>query len=374
MRAMVLEKFGAPLKLKDVPMPRIGPNDALVRVRVCGAGLTVVIMIATPGRIKSYPRIPGHEIAGEVVEVGSEVRTIKVGSRVTNHFYLTCGNCRYCRSGRETLCENFRGNVGNGCDGGYAEYVALPERNLVPIPDGVTDLEASVASDAIATPYHACHAEAQISPGDDVLIIGAGGGVGIHMVQMARLCGGRVLAAEIGEEKLELAKTMGADEVIDTRRGDLVKQVKALTGGRGVDAAIDIVATSQTLQACLGSLAPGGRMVIIGSKPASCIRRGSVIHRESAGVHAPGPGDTRLALRQQLRDRAHAGAGQAQADQGGGQQDLPAGGGGAGARAAAEECDRGARGPNRQLDLLPRKTQRTRRKNKNKNGTTDEHR
>jgi propanol-preferring alcohol dehydrogenase len=255
MRAMVLEKFGAPLKLKDVPMPRIGPNDALVRVRVCGAGLTVVIMIATPGRIKSYPRIPGHEIAGEVVEVGSEVRTIKVGSRVTNHFYLTCGNCRYCRSGRETLCENFRGNVGNGCDGGYAEYVALPERNLVPIPDGVTDLEASVASDAIATPYHACHAEAQVSPGDDV--------------QMARLCGGRVLAAEIGEEKLELAKTMGADEVIDTRRGDLVKQVKALTGGRGVDAAIDIVATSQTLQACLGSLAPGGRMVIIGSKPAS---------------------------------------------------------------------------------------------------------
>ncbi len=269
MRAMVLEQFGAPLKLKDVPVPKIGPNDALVRVRVCGAGLTVVIMIATPGRIKSYPRIPGHEIAGEVVEVGSEVRTVKVGSRVTNHFYLTCGNCRYCRSGRETLCENFRGNVGNGCDGGYAEYVALPERNLVPIPDGVTDLEAAVASDAIATPYHACHAEAQISPGDDVLIIGAGGGVGIHMVQMARLCGGRVIAAEVGEEKMELARTMGADEVIDSRRGELVKQVKALTNGRGVDAAIDIVGNSKTLQASLESLAPAGRMVIIGSKPAS---------------------------------------------------------------------------------------------------------
>ena len=269
MRAMVLEQFGAPLKLRDMPMPRIGPNDALVRVRVCGAGLTVVIMIATPGRIKSFPRIPGHEIAGEVVEIGSEVRTIKVGSRVTNHFYLTCGNCRYCRSGRETLCENFRGNVGNGCDGGYAEYVALPERNLVPIPDGVTDLDAAVASDAIATPYHACHAEAQISPGDDVLIMGAGGGVGIHMVQMARLCGGRVIAAEVGEEKMELARTMGADEVIDARRGEIVKQVKSLTNGRGVDAAIDIVATSETLQACLGSLGPGGRMVIIGSRPTS---------------------------------------------------------------------------------------------------------
>ena len=269
MRAMVLEQFGAPLKLKDVPVPKVGPNEALIKVRVCGAGLTVVIMIATPGRIKAFPRIPGHEIAGEVVEVGSEVKMFKAGQRVTNHFYLTCGTCRYCRSGRETLCENFRGNVGNGCDGGYAEYCVLPERNLVRIPDGVTDLEAAVASDAIATPYHACHKEAQLSPGDDVLIIGAGGGVGIHMVQMARLCGGRVIAAEIGEEKMELAKTMGADEVIDARRGEIVKQVKALTNGRGVDAAIDIVGNSRTLQACLESLAPAGRMVIIGSKPAS---------------------------------------------------------------------------------------------------------
>jgi D-arabinose 1-dehydrogenase-like Zn-dependent alcohol dehydrogenase len=269
MKAMVLEQFGAPLKLKDVPMPKAGPNEALIRVRVCGAGLTVVIMAATPGRITSYPRIPGHEIAGEIVEVGSEVRIFKVGQRVTNHYYLTCGHCRYCRSGRETLCENFRGNVGSGCDGGYAEYVALPERNLVAIPEGVTDLEASVASDAIATPYHACHAEAQISPGDDVLVIGAGGGVGIHMLQMARLCGGRVIAAEVGEEKLELAREMGADELVDARRGDIMKQVRALTQGRGVDAAIDMVGSSETLKACLASLAPGGRMVIIGSKPKS---------------------------------------------------------------------------------------------------------
>jgi D-arabinose 1-dehydrogenase-like Zn-dependent alcohol dehydrogenase len=267
MKAMVLESFGAPLKLKDVPKPKPGPNETLIKVSVCGAGLTVVIMIATPGRIKTFPRIPGHEIAGEVVEIGSEVKTVKVGQRVTNHFYLTCGNCRYCRSGRETLCENFRGNVGAACDGGYAEYVALPERNLVPIPDGVSDVEAAVASDAIATPYHACHKEAQISPGDDVLVTGAGGGVGIHMVQMARLCGGRVIAVEVSEEKLALAREMGADEVIDARNGGIVKQVKALTGGRGVDAAIDIVAASDTLQACLASLAPAGRMVIIGSRP-----------------------------------------------------------------------------------------------------------
>lgn len=269
MRAMVLEKFGAPLTLKEMPLPRPGPNEALIKVRACGIGLTVVSMIATPGRVTAFPRIPGHEIAGEVVEVGSEVRTIEAGRRVTNHFYLTCGNCRYCRSGRETLCEHFRGNVGAACDGGYAEYVVLPERNLVPIPDGVTDVEAAVASDAIATPYHACHKEAQLSPGDDVLITGAGGGVGIHMVQMARLCGARVIAVEVSEEKLALAREWGADEVIDARTGDIAARVKALTGGRGVDAAIDIVAASETLQACLESLAPAGRLVIIGSRPKS---------------------------------------------------------------------------------------------------------
>lgn len=269
MRAMVLEKFGAPLKLKEMPMPRPGPNEALIKVRACGVGLTVVSMIATPGRVTAFPRIPGHEIAGEVVEVGSGVSTIERGQRVTNHFYLTCGNCRYCRSGRETLCENFRGNVGAACDGGYAEYVALPERNLVPIPDGVTDVDAAVASDAIATPYHACHKEAQLSPGDDVLVTGAGGGVGIHMVQMARLCGARVIAAEVSEEKLALARQWGADEVIDARGSDIPGQVRALTGGRGVDAAIDIVAASETLDACFRSLAPGGRMVVIGSRPKS---------------------------------------------------------------------------------------------------------
>ena len=269
MKAMVLEKPGAPLVLKEMPVPKPGPNEVLVKVGACGIGLTVVSMIATPGRVTSFPRIPGHEIAGTVVEPGSETKLFKPGQRVTNHFYLTCGNCRYCRSGRETLCENFRGNVGAACDGGYAEYVVLPERNLVPVPDGVTDVEAAVASDAIATPYHACHKEAQISPGDDVLVTGAGGGVGVHMVQMARLCGGRVIAAEVSEEKLSLAREMGADEILDARKGGILKQVKALTGGRGVDAAIDIVASSETLQACFESLAPAGRMVIIGSRPKS---------------------------------------------------------------------------------------------------------
>jgi propanol-preferring alcohol dehydrogenase len=267
MKAMVLPKFGAPLELRDVPMPKIGPNDVLLRVRATGVGLTVVIMIANPGRVTSFPRIPGHEVAGDVVETGSEVTNVKVGDRVACHFYLTCHACRFCRSGRETLCTAFRGFVGQALDGGYAEYMAIPALNVTPIPPGVSDMDAAVATDAIATPYHACREEARVGPGDTVLIIGAGGGVGIHGVQMAKLCGGWVLGADVTDEKLAAAKDHGADAIIDARGGDLAAHVKRATDGRGADAVIDFVASREMLDAGMKSLARAGRLVIIGSRP-----------------------------------------------------------------------------------------------------------
>jgi propanol-preferring alcohol dehydrogenase len=225
------------------------------------------MMIAVPGRVTAFPRIPGHEVTADVADVGAEVTNVAVGDRVTCHFYLTCGTCRYCRSARETLCDRFRGYVGMAADGAYAEYMAVPARNLVRIPPEVSDVDASVAADAIATPLHACREEARLGPGDDVLVVGAGGGDGIHMVQMAKLCGGRVLAADMGDAKLQMVKDVGADEVIDVRRGDLAKQTDALTDGRGVDAVIDVVASRQTLEASFASLARGGRLVVIGSRP-----------------------------------------------------------------------------------------------------------
>ena len=267
MKAMILPEFGAPLRLATVPVPKIGPNDVLLRVRATGVGLTVVIMTRVPGRVTSFPRIPGHEVAGEVVELGSEVAHVKVGDRVTCHFYLTCGVCHFCRSGRETLCPASPGNVGMACDGAYAEYMALPARNIVAIPQSVSDVDAAIAADAIATPYHACREEARVGPGDLVLIVGAGGGVGIHAVQMAKLAGGWVLAADITDDKLAAAKDSDADALIDVRRGELAGQVMKLTGGRGVDAAIDFVASRETLDGSLKSLARAGRLVIIGSRP-----------------------------------------------------------------------------------------------------------
>ncbi len=267
MKAMVLHELGGPVVPGEVAQPRIGPSEALVRVRAAGVGLTILIMKATPGLVTSYPRILGHEIAGEVVDIGDEVRNVKAGDRVVCHFYLTCKVCRFCRSGRETLCENWGGYVGMACDGGYAEYMAIPALNLCPFPEGISFVEASIVSDAVATPLHACRVEAQVGPGDDVLVVGAGGGVGIHAVQMAKLCGGRVLAADLSMEKLEKAKELGADEIIHSKGPHLSKEVKRLTDGKGVNAVLDFVASSQTLEAGFESLATAGRLVILGFRP-----------------------------------------------------------------------------------------------------------
>ena len=273
MRAMVLHQLGGPVTLEKVVKPTIGPSEALVRVRATGVGLTVVIMKNTPGLVTRYPRILGHEVAGEVVEIGNQVSNVAIGDRVVCHFYLTCKVCKFCRSGRETLCENFGGYVGMACDGGYAEYMKVPALNLCPFPEAISFVEASIISDAIATPLHACRQEARIGPGDSVLVIGAGGGVGIHAVQMAKLCGASVLAADLSGEKLKMVKELGADEIIDCQTPDLQEQTRRLTDGKGVDAVLDFVASTETLEAGLESLATGGRLVILGFRPPQVFKK-----------------------------------------------------------------------------------------------------
>ena len=288
MRAMLLHELGGPVTLAEVEEPRVGPADAKIRVRAAGVGLTILIMKSTPGLVTSYPRILGHEVTGEVVELGSEVRHLKLGDRVICHFYLTCGACKYCRSARETLCENWRGYVGMAHDGGYAEYMSVPAVNLCRIPQEIPYAHAAIISDAIATPLHACRAEARIGPGDDVLVLGAGGGVGIHAVQMAKLCGGRVLAADLSAEKLECAKSLGADETIDCKSQNLVQQVERLTDGRGVDAVLDFVASAQTLESGMESLAPGGKLVVLGFRPPSVFKADPTFRVDPTVVLAKG--------------------------------------------------------------------------------------
>jgi alcohol dehydrogenase, propanol-preferring len=272
MKALVLKEPGGPLNLEDVPVPQPGVGEALLRVRACGLGLTLVWNRKGRGNTSDkLPRIIGHEIAGDVVEVGPSVTSFKQGDRVNVYYYLTCGDCRWCNLGRDDLCDNHAGYVGRQIDGGLAEYVKLPVRNLCHIPPEMSYVDAGVTADAIATPLHVLRERAQIKAPEAVLIVGAGGGVGIHMVQMAKVLGAWVIAVDISTEKLALAKEMGADELVNSREVGFDEEVRRLTRGRGVDVVVEMVGLPETLKASLRSLGKGGRLVFVGTYDDSAV-------------------------------------------------------------------------------------------------------
>ena len=267
MRAMVVGKWGEAFKIEDRPDPQPAPGEAVMKVRAAGVGLTLVTM-RTGIFGGTAPRIMDHELGGDIIAVGDGVENVKIGQRCAVYFYLNCGHCRWCRNGRVTLCENHGGYVGVHRDGGYAEFVSLPSENFLPIPDNLDYEGAAIAADAVNTPWHCMRERAQINPHDDVMLVGAGGGVGIHGVQVAKVFGARVIAVDISEEKLELASKWGADEVVNFRAiEDLAAEAKRLTDGKGIDAAIDFVGKPETFQACIDGLAVGGRAVVIGAQP-----------------------------------------------------------------------------------------------------------
>ena len=264
MRAFVVEKFGNRLELKDRPKPEVGRGEALVRVKACGMGLTLSWIRL--GRMSgSAPRIIGHEIAGVVEEVGEGVTNVSSGDSVAVFFYLTCGKCEFCMTDRETVCVNFKGNVGTRTDGGLAEYGKLPSENLFKFSkDKVSYTDASIISDAIATPLHIAKRRAVIRPLDRVMVIGAGGGVGIHMVQMVKLFGAELYAADISDDKLRLATKHGATHAINMSQGHVVETVKRLTDNKGVNTVIDFASRPSTISSGFSSLAPNGKLVLLG--------------------------------------------------------------------------------------------------------------
>lgn len=237
-----------------------------MKVRAAGVGLTLLNMRSGAFGGET-PRVMGHELGGDIVAVGNGVTNVKPGDRCSVYFYLNCGHCRRCYGGRETLCENHAGYVGVHLDGGFADYVTLPSHNFLSIPEGLGYEGAALAADAVNTNWHCMRERAKISPHDDVLLIGAGGGVGVHGIQVAKAFGARVIAADISEEKLDFATRWGADETINVRAVQSVSEAaRKLTNGRGVDAAVDYVGGSQTFGACIDSLATAGRAVVIGVK------------------------------------------------------------------------------------------------------------
>lgn len=263
MQAQVLHAWGDALSGEKIATPAPGRGEVLIRVEACGVGLTVLNYMNgnMDRRPELLPRIPGHEFVGTVAEVGPEVHSPRVGDRVMAYFYLACGHCDYCRLAHEPLCRNLRGNVGVVTNGGYAEYAVLPAFNCLPVPERLSAIEATAVIDAIATPLHV-NRRAGIGPTDLVMVVGAAGGVGIHMVQMSRLFGASVVAVDVDAGKLAVTRELGALAAIDFRAPDARAQLRAVAPS-GMTAAIDLVGRTETLAFCLEAMDRRGRLVML---------------------------------------------------------------------------------------------------------------
>ena len=264
MKALVVKEFGGPLIAEDVPIPQPNADEVLIRVKACAVDQFDLTIRDGKFPTAKTPIILGHEIAGVVESVGANVDNFQIGDRVTSTLYLTCGRCRYCLTGRETICADFKGYVGIHTPGAYAEYTTIPAVNLVKIPETISFPQGSVLANAIGTPYHALTKRARLQPGERIIVTGAGGGVGSHAIQLAKMMGAFVMAVDIGEEKLSLARELGADVVFDASIGDFSEIAREWTNSDGVEAVLELVGT-KTFDSSIKSLSRGGRMVIVGS-------------------------------------------------------------------------------------------------------------
>lgn len=265
MKAMVLEQFNAPLALSDVPDPQMGPRDVIIKV--VANGLCATDLKISGGLVPTVPlpHIPGHEAAGEVVEVGAEVPGLQKGDRVTVYPTEGCGFCDYCRKGMENYCVTAP-RTGFEINGGFSEYMRVSGRNAVKISPEVPWEEAAIIPDAIASVYHALTHRARIQPGETVVIVGIGG-LGIHAMQMAKIKGARVIAADVVPDKLQGAEQFNPDVIVNSRVESLPERVKALTNGLGADVVVEGVggeAVAAVLPDSVASLKLGGRLVILG--------------------------------------------------------------------------------------------------------------
>jgi len=267
MKAARFYEVGKPLRIDKIPVPKLGPGDVLVEIKacgICGSDIHIVYEEVTP---TAYTPITlGHEPSGVIFGIGSEVKDWKIGNRVTINPFLTCGQCINCLSGNSQVCLSRR-VIGIHTEGGLAEFLKVPGKNLVYLPENIPFDQGGIIVDAVATPFHAITNRGSLKAGEKVAVFGCGG-LGIHGVQIAKVSGASlVIAVDAIESALERAKKVGADEVINPRKENPVGKIKELTEGMGVDLAVEFVGIKETIEHAVRSVRVGGRTVVVGLGP-----------------------------------------------------------------------------------------------------------
>ena len=265
MKAARLTKVGAPLEIVEVPIPEPGPDDILVRVKAAGICSSDLHYQDGRSEVTRLPITLGHEVAGEIAKCGDNVKSLNEGNRVSLFYLVTCGECMKCSTGHDNYCDKAK-MLGKNIDGGFAEYLSIPARNAFPFPESIPFSQAALMTDAVATPFHALK-RAAVQTGENVLIIGIGG-LGIHAVQLAKIMGaGQVIAMDLDQDKLNLAKKVGATATVNPRQEDGAEKIAEITNGHGVDIAIELIGLTNTIRQAIDSTGLGGRTVVVGICP-----------------------------------------------------------------------------------------------------------
>jgi D-arabinose 1-dehydrogenase-like Zn-dependent alcohol dehydrogenase len=264
MRAARFHAAGQPLRIEEVEATPPGPGEVQVAVEACGiCGTDLHVAVEGTIELPAVPMILGHEAAGVVAEVGPGVPRWKPGDRVTIFPNVACGRCEACRRGREVLCPEAQ-VPGINRPGAFAESITLPASCLLPLPDAVPFPVGAIVADAVSTAYHALTRRGGLQPGERVAVWGCGG-LGVHGVKLARLLGAtEVIGVDVAPGALRRAGEAGATRTVDASAGNAARQVRGLTGGQGVDLAVEFVGLKASVSEALRSLRRGGRLVVAG--------------------------------------------------------------------------------------------------------------
>jgi NADPH:quinone reductase-like Zn-dependent oxidoreductase len=266
MKAVVFNQHGGPevLQYVDVPDPRPGPGEVLIEVKATSINhIDIFLRRGMPGIKVPLPKIVGSDAAGIIRELGPDVSGLTPGQRVTINPGITCGHCEFCSAGFGSQCVSWA-MVGENRDGAYAEFVVVPAHIVLPIPDHISFEEAAAAPLVFLTAWSMMVGKGNIRPGEDVLILGAGAGVGTAAIQIAKLVGCRVFATASNAEKLQRAKELGADFLINYTAEEFDKTIRDLTNKRGVDIVVDYIGADTWVRS-LRSARRGGRVLTCGA-------------------------------------------------------------------------------------------------------------